>query len=453
MAPIFYSFRTVLAFLLLFAAYNLPAQVLEQNFNNLDSLEEFRSSSPNQGQVDYINLDYSPTGPIYSLGTEGDDKFLLVEKKGRRFRHFLRTTGIDNEQAFKLEFELTGLSGTDAGRIMGIFVGKNLGNTSFTPDKLNRWMQLVIMRTATNEWFIQNEVEEGGLIQVKGKTPPFDAGEPVIITVIGNNTGAPIIYDAPFGGNSFLENQAIDIYVNGFIFPEVKGAPVYLGGSADISGLKFVTWNTVLDASFRLDDLLFEKINMLILPVNLLSFVVKPEKDQIAILWQTSWEKNNSHFEVQRATDGKNFTTIGQVKGQGENTEQNNYEFLDREGPQLGVGNLYYRLKQVDFDGAYEYSPVRMVNLWQKSFSRVTIGPNPFKRQLNLKVNSPVSGMLQIRLLNCQGQIVLEKEVPVQAGISEKAIKLNTSIRQEPGLYLVEVRSSTSRELIRLIKE
>lgn len=428
---------------------SLQAQILEQPFDGLNNLEEFRGSPPNEGQVDRINLDLSNTDlPIFSLGAEGGNKFLLVEKRGRQTRHFSRESDISDAAALKIQFDLTGVSGNDEGKVMAIFIGKNLGESSFTPDKVNRWAQLLIMRNEDNSWFIQNE-EEGNI--PNASTFAFPANQEETITIFANNSGGEVLYEAPYGGPFYLQNQSVSVWIGDI--PIIPSAPAYLGADSDISGVKFLTWNTELSASLRIDNLLMEEPEIDPLPVNLVSFEVKQAKEHIALEWQTSWEKSNSHFEVQRSKDGEHFTSIGEVAGQGTSTQLHNYTFADKEGPEQGAAMLYYRLKQVDFDGAFEYSPVRVLMLPHKAFSITKVGPNPFDQQLNIQINSPASEHLQIRLLNSQGQTVLEESMFMEAGTDEKTIRLNNSGKLEPGLYLVEVRSAKSREIIRLLKQ
>ena len=447
------SFRLPYIILLLCAAANIQAQILHQDFENLETLEEFRDNPPNQGQVDQINLNVSNTGlPIYSLGSEGEDKFLLVEKRGRQTRHFLRTSGIDNEQAILLQFELTGLTGSEAGKVMGIFIGKNLGNTSFIPSKTSRWAQLVIMRTSDNGWFIQNEVEEDGVVKEEGRTQTFSAGESVTIAIVANNSGETIVYDGPFGAMFFLEDNAIAVFVDSFPIPIVWEAPVYSGDDADISEVKFITWNTTLNASLQLDNFLLEEISFIPTPVGLVYFLGKQEGEQVVLGWKTSWEQNSSHFEVERSRCGKKFVDIGQVEALGTSSASRTYTFSDKEALQQGVGKLYYRLRQVDTDGTFSYSPVQVVSLAHPAARLVEVGPNPFSNQLMIRIYSPATRLLKVRLLNSQGKVVLERQIMAPAESGRDALWLEVPEQLSQGLYLMEVSSMENRQLIRLLK-
>jgi hypothetical protein len=91
------------------------------------------------------------------------------------------------------------------------------------------------------------------------------------------------------------------------------------------------------------------------LPVELISFGAKSKQSFIQLDWITATEINNEGFEIQRSVDGENFTSIGWVYGNGSTTEIIEYKFKDNE-PMQGIN--YYRLKQIDFDGQYEYSNI-----------------------------------------------------------------------------------------------
>ncbi|NJL76690.1 MAG: T9SS type A sorting domain-containing protein [Saprospiraceae bacterium] len=143
------------------------------------------------------------------------------------------------------------------------------------------------------------------------------------------------------------------------------------------------------------------KIINIILPVELTHFKAKALVTSTLLIWATASESNNKGFEVQRSTDGKSWKAVGFVAGNGTTVEAQNYTFLD-EQPKAGIN--YYRLQQVDFDGAFEYSDIVVVNF--------ELGG--VKNELQVFPN-PASGMFQIalpqtnarlQLFNAQGSLV-----------------------------------------------
>lgn len=107
------------------------------------------------------------------------------------------------------------------------------------------------------------------------------------------------------------------------------------------------------------------------LPVELTSFVAESTEVGVVLNWTTSSEINNDFFDIEKSTDGKNFISIGTVLGNGNSSDQIDYAFVDQEG---GNQNTYYRLKQVDFDGAVNYSHVVTTGSSNKSFEIVQKG-------------------------------------------------------------------------------
>ena len=88
-------------------------------------------------------------------------------------------------------------------------------------------------------------------------------------------------------------------------------------------------------------------------PVELISFTASANNSIINLNWSTATELNNSGFEVQRKAGTSDWNIIGFIAGFGTTTTQNNYSYTDQNP---FVGNNIYRLKQIDYDGTFEYS-------------------------------------------------------------------------------------------------
>ncbi|GIV32399.1 MAG: hypothetical protein KatS3mg030_701 [Saprospiraceae bacterium] len=94
------------------------------------------------------------------------------------------------------------------------------------------------------------------------------------------------------------------------------------------------------------------------LPIELISFQARRAKDKVLLVWRTASELDNAGFEVHRSSDGHLWNRIGWVEGRGTSLQPTNYQYLDAMAPSTGV---YYRLRQVDFDGKAEVLPVVFV--------------------------------------------------------------------------------------------
>jgi len=114
------------------------------------------------------------------------------------------------------------------------------------------------------------------------------------------------------------------------------------------------------------------------LPVELTSFIATVKQNSVLLEWATATEINNQGFEIERKTEKNEWRTIGFEEGKGTTTEPQEYSFID-DLFNASTGKLYYRLKQIDFDGSFEYSKIVDVEVgFPTEFSLSQNYPNPF---------------------------------------------------------------------------
>lgn len=166
------------------------------------------------------------------------------------------------------------------------------------------------------------------------------------------------------------------------------------------------------------------------LPVILVSFEGKSENNQTKLTWKTAEETNNKGFEIERSADARTFEKIGFVDGSGDTKENQSYHFTDLSP--LAIS--YYRLKQLDYDGKFEYSKIIRVKGDQVVFK---IYPNP--AQDNLMV-SGIDGEQDLHFLNSAGRVVMATKVTTGKPVSIRSLK--------PGLYTIKVGSEGGKVLI-----
>lgn len=159
-------------------------------------------------------------------------------------------------------------------------------------------------------------------------------------------------------------------------------------------------------------------------PVELTSFSASVIDNAVSLSWSTSTENNNSGFEIQRSSDNRNFTAIGFVSGKGTTTDKNTYSFIDKN---ISSGNYYYRLKQIDYNGSFEFSPVISVNTGiPAAFELSQNYPNPFNPTTKISFNIPEKSTVTLKIFNVLGR--------------EVAILLNEE--KESGSYDVEFNAA-----------
>lgn len=157
--------------------------------------------------------------------------------------------------------------------------------------------------------------------------------------------------------------------------------------------------------SAGLDDMFLTKITPVIVPVELVSFTISVNNNNIVSLnWKTATELNNSGFEIQRSIDGVTYNRIGFVNGSGTTTQANSYSFIDNSPSN---SKNYYRLKQIDFDGTFEYSQIVEVGIGIPATYQVSKNyPNPFNPTTNVKIDLPVESNVSYKLYNSIGETV-----------------------------------------------
>jgi hypothetical protein len=184
------------------------------------------------------------------------------------------------------------------------------------------------------------------------------------------------------------------------------------------------------------------------LPVKLLDFTANYLKPNAALNWSTSQEHNFNYFMLERSVDGKNFSQIALVFGAGESDIKLNYSYNDKDLKGRG-GVIYYRLKQVDVDGSFTYSSVRLIRLGdEKTSINLTTFPNPVASDLRITLPSSWQNQhLQIDLYNVSGQLVKGMDV----ANSSQTESISVASLQK-GIYFVEVKNGAETAKQQIVK-
>jgi len=242
--------------------------------------------------------------------------------------------------------------------------------------------------------------------------------------VIGKYLGVPhyaAIFKTTDGGNNWTETSlGIDESLSGIYFTDnIHGWVV--GGDSNNEGIIYYTsdgganWvpQNIPPVEYLYRIFFFDEnhgwasghLGTIIstlnpVPVELTSFTATTNKNSVKLNWKTATETNNSGFEIQRKKT--TWESIGFVNGQGTTTEENNYSFVDEN---LTTGKYQYRLKQIDFNGSYEYSET--IDVQVLSPTEYTLSqnyPNPFNPATTIKYSIPASGFVKLAILNTIGE-------------------------------------------------
>jgi hypothetical protein len=175
-----------------------------------------------------------------------------------------------------------------------------------------------------------------------------------------------------------------------------------------------------------------------VVPVELVAFrAALIKRAQIMLNWQTESEMFNSHFEIEKSTDGMTFSQIGSIEGAGTTIENQYYEFTDI-APKKGVN--YYRLKQVDFDGKFEYSMIVSVEISEEA--SIVIAPNPVRQNSELTIFANDLDNYDFVLMDMTGKIVKSYQ-----GLNDNIIQITDL---NPALYIYQIRKNN--QLIKMGK-
>jgi hypothetical protein len=154
----------------------------------------------------------------------------------------------------------------------------------------------------------------------------------------------------------------------------------------------------------------------------------------ISVSWQTGVESGISYYEVERSTDGKTFSSIGQVAAKGTGT--GSYSLVDAGAIS---GAYYYRVKGVGVSGEVEYSAVVKVTVGSAA-PGIAVYPNPVKGgHISLELDNQPAGSYTVRLLGINGQEILRNTVSHGGGSSVQGVEVPTKL--SAGVYKLEVSS------------
>ena len=180
------------------------------------------------------------------------------------------------------------------------------------------------------------------------------------------------------------------------------------------------------------------------LAVHWLSFSAEDEQEKgIAISWTTSSEINNDYFIVERSTDGIYWEPLGQIDGQGNSNTPTDYRYMDS-NPINGIS--YYRLKQTDYDGRFNYSEIK--SILRASKFNVTVHPNPTRGLVYIKGKKKRLGALKI--YNVLGmEVSLEVKITL---INNNEIQADLS-KLAAGVYLLHIGTGANAQHIKVLKK
>ena len=263
----------------------------------------------------------------------------------------------------------------------------------------------------------------------------------------GSITNCKIEFEANNSRPGTLDDQ--DICCN-FASQDEPKYKIHGGGPLYSSLDAFVGANGLAGANHAIDGVEYfscgvNSLGQTQLPVELVSFRVKEnEQHHAALNWATEAEINNRFFIVERSVDGRNFDALGVVEGAGTTSEFQNYDFIDK----LPLNFAYYRLKQVDFDGGFEYSPI--VTLEMKGFKSSVIEafPTMAEDEITIRFTSLDSRKSLLKIVNAYGKVMLDEAVYSTNQMEYRTLDLTG---YEHGMYYILLSDGTQKHTSKFV--
>jgi len=248
-------------------------------------------------------------------------------------------------------------------------------------------------------------------------------------------------------GTSAAKTTKLDLYVGGVA---VKRLVLPLNTSWNNFGYSFIaaiTGNITVElrvpnlnlqkpAAFAMDDIQIGKVDTKIkdvtpdpnctLPVTYLYVNVERSGSQINVQWATVQEKDADLFIIEKSKDGINFSATGTVKAKGNSTSVNQYSYSEA----ISGEYLYYRIKQTDLDGKFEYSKIFFVSDIAKD--AIIVYPNPSTTSFTIKAITQEGESLHIKIIDTKGS-----EVANFTNQGNESIIVGSDLL--PGVYILEV--------------
>lgn len=187
-----------------------------------------------------------------------------------------------------------------------------------------------------------------------------------------------------------------------------------------------------------------------VLPVELLSFNGSlDENQQIVLKWATATENNNSHFLLEKSSDGLDFQFVTEVQGAGNSSEETRYAFTDTEPL---TGTSYYRLTQVDLDGQTEVFDILAVQVEDNSagICELNVVPNPCVPSCTAVLTDCGDQMIRAEIMDAGGNYI-QQLVPVKTGKDAYSFHLNEDNLLAPGMYIISAATQRQRTAQKIV--
>lgn len=218
----------------------------------------------------------------------------------------------------------------------------------------------------------------------------------------------------------------------GYVFDEITGSASYNPAAREY-GTEFGCFNLSTQIP---------------LPVKLLSFTGSYRNNITTLNWETVNEQLFDRFEVERSSNGADFTTIGIKPASAVNFSAKQSYQLNDDLSSVNGSVFYYRLKMIDTDGKFKHSSVIMIRKEGKTLNGIAVNPSPVINGIaTVRFSATSKATVDFRVVDMQGRVVLQQQNKVFEG--NNSISLNDLSRLQPGVYTLQMLNGAEMETVK----
>jgi len=184
-----------------------------------------------------------------------------------------------------------------------------------------------------------------------------------------------------------------------------------------------------------------------LLPVNLLRFQGNMKSNKVTLNWTVTENENINSFEIERSTNGRDFTTVGIVLAS-EKRGTENYMFYETFNSN---DKVMYRLKMIDEGHDVDYSRILIFLTKTTITNDIKVYGNPVKDKLAFSFYSNTSQPVQIKVYDVTGKTLMNQKMNSAEGSNMVSLPLNSTFKA--GMYVVEVTNGSDRQVAKFVKQ
>lgn len=282
------------------------------------------------------------------------------------------------------------------------------------------------------------DIQPGGILivdrnfVVNGGTTATNNGN-VIVTGNLTSSGSAAIDNSPEGVDGF--------FVYGTV--SASGGATFNGSSDTSSG------NMLGESDLSVNNSDLYNFVHTILPVQIISLDASFDGEKVKVQWATTLELKNDRFEIYRSIDEVDFKYLGKVTGHGNSSALIEYTFVD---DRPLTGKSYYKIKQVDFDGEYTYSPPVAVHVNPPAIIFQVIPTKVKNGNVKFKIGNISQDTFRVTLNGLKGSLAFDKTISLQKGITRE-IELPGTHQLQNGIYLLTLHTDKDHHRKKVILE